>query len=87
MDRQFDAMPNGGRADEDDLDRLPRNSAAGRTEQGEGNGGNLIERLLAGPDDAELTPREMALLEAHLKQPISYRDSARETGNRQIGNQ
>jgi hypothetical protein len=31
----------------------------------------FIDRLLAGPDDAELTPRELALLEAHLKQPIS----------------
>jgi hypothetical protein len=30
------------------------------------NGGNLIERLLAGPDDAELTETELALLEAHL---------------------
>lgn len=34
-------------------------------------GGNLIERLLAGPDDVELNPREMALLAAHLRQPIS----------------
>jgi hypothetical protein len=31
---------------------------------------SFIDRLLAGPDDAELTPRELALLEAHLKQPI-----------------
>lgn len=28
--------------------------------------------MLAGPDDAELTPRELALLEAHLKQPIRF---------------
>lgn len=33
--------------------------------------GGLIERLIAGPDDAKLTPTELALLEAHLKQPIS----------------
>jgi hypothetical protein len=32
----------------------------------------IIERLLAGPDDVELSPREMALLEAHLRQPESY---------------
>ena len=35
------------------------------------NSGTLIERLLAGPDDTELTPTELALVEAHLKQPIS----------------
>lgn len=29
----------------------------------------LIDRLLAGPDHAELTPSELALLEAHLQQP------------------
>jgi hypothetical protein len=34
-------------------------------------GGDLIPRLLAGPDKIELTPSELALLEAHLKQPIS----------------
>jgi len=31
-----------------------------------GSGGNLIERLLAGPDDAELTARELAVLAAYL---------------------
>ncbi|TWU08902.1 hypothetical protein CA54_41410 [Symmachiella macrocystis] len=31
----------------------------------------LTDRLLAGPDDAELSPRELALLEAVLKQPVS----------------
>lgn len=40
--------------------------------------GDLIERLLAGPDDAELTPRELALLEAHLKQPLSLSTIQRE---------
>ena len=33
---------------------------------------SLIERLSAGPDDVELSPREMALLEAHLRQPVSF---------------
>jgi hypothetical protein len=33
---------------------------------------SLIERLLAGPDDVELSPRDMALLEAHLWQPVSF---------------
>jgi hypothetical protein len=32
----------------------------------------LIERLLDGPEDAELTPTEFALLDAHLQQPISF---------------
>ncbi len=32
---------------------------------------DFIGRLLAGPDDAELSPRELALLEAYLKQPVS----------------
>jgi hypothetical protein len=32
---------------------------------------SLIERLLAGPNDAELSARELALLEAHLRQPVS----------------
>src|SRR5262249_18889803 len=31
---------------------------------------SLIERLLAGLHDVELSPRELALLEAHLRQPI-----------------
>jgi hypothetical protein len=34
-------------------------------------GDDLIPRLLAGPDNTELTPSELALLEAHLKQPIA----------------
>jgi hypothetical protein len=38
----------------------------------------LIERLLAGPDDAELSPREMAMLEAHLAQPVSMATIQRE---------
>src|SRR5262249_32651563 len=33
---------------------------------------SLIERLLVGPDDMELSPRDMALLEAHLRQPVSF---------------
>jgi hypothetical protein len=33
---------------------------------------SLIERLLAGPDIVELSPRDMALLEAHLRQPVSF---------------
>jgi hypothetical protein len=33
---------------------------------------SMIERLLAGPDDVELSPRDMALLEAHLQQPVSW---------------
>jgi len=33
---------------------------------------SLIKRLLAGPDDVELSPREMAMLEAHLRQPVSF---------------
>ncbi|RIK79384.1 MAG: hypothetical protein DCC68_13350 [Planctomycetota bacterium] len=33
--------------------------------------GDLIEGLLAGPNDAELSDRELALLEAYLGQPIS----------------
>jgi hypothetical protein len=32
----------------------------------------IIERLLAGPDDVELLPRDLALLEAHLQQPVSF---------------
>lgn len=39
--------------------------------------GDLIERLLAGPDDAELSPRDLALLEANLRQP-SNRPTLRE---------
>lgn len=34
--------------------------------------GQFVERLLAGPADAELSPRDMALLEAHLQQPVSF---------------
>ena len=33
---------------------------------------SLVERLLAGPDDVELLPRELALLEAHLRQRVSF---------------
>ena len=36
------------------------------TKQSKGTTADFIERLLAGPDDTELTPRELALLEAHL---------------------
>jgi hypothetical protein len=32
----------------------------------------FIKRLLAGPDDVELSPRDMALLEAYLRQPVSF---------------
>lgn len=32
----------------------------------------LIERLLAGPDDAEISPHELAFLEAQLEQGISF---------------
>jgi hypothetical protein len=32
----------------------------------------FIKRLLAGPDDVELSLHEMALLEAHLRQPVSF---------------
>lgn len=34
--------------------------------------GGLIERLLSGPDDVELSSRDLALLEAHLRQPVSF---------------
>lgn len=33
--------------------------------------GGLIDSLIAGPDDIELSPRELALLEAYLKQTVS----------------
>jgi len=42
------------------------------------NGGDLIEQLLTGPDDAELSPRELAMLEAHLAQPVSMAAIQRE---------
>ncbi|MEN0109288.1 MAG: hypothetical protein AAF805_01065 [Planctomycetota bacterium] len=32
---------------------------------------DFVARLLAGPDDAELSPRDLARLEAHLSQPVS----------------
>jgi hypothetical protein len=32
----------------------------------------FIERVLAGPDGVELTPHELTLLEAHLRQPVSF---------------
>lgn len=35
-------------------------------------GGDFIERLLAGPDQVELTPTDLAMLEAHLQQPVSF---------------
>lgn len=38
----------------------------------------FTEQLLAGPDDAELTERELALLEAYLKQPVSRSQMQRE---------
>jgi len=42
-------------------------------------GGNLfIERLLADPEDAELTGRELARLKAYLKQPVSLAAFQRE---------
>ena len=34
--------------------------------------GDWIERLFAGPDAAELSAREMAMLEAYLMQPVSF---------------
>ncbi len=43
-----------------------------------GNSDHLIERLLSGPDDAELTLRELAFLDAYVKKAIPFR----ETGNR-----
>ena len=33
--------------------------------------GDLVARLLAGPDNIKLTPSELAMLEAYLKQPVS----------------
>ena len=42
------------------------------TPNDEGKSMGLIERLLVtGPDDAELTPKELAWLEAYLKQPAN----------------
>lgn len=44
----------------------------------------LIQRLLAGPDDTELSPRDLAFLEAYLEQPASLGQSqqdGREQGN------
>src|SRR6516162_9407091 len=31
-----------------------------------------MQSSLAGPDEVELSPRDMALLEAHLRQPVSF---------------
>lgn len=42
------------------------------------DGAGLIDRLLAGPEDADLSPREMALLEAYLKLPVSLAQMQRE---------
>jgi hypothetical protein len=39
---------------------------------------NFIRRLLDGPADVELSPREMALLEAYLRQPVSFATIQRE---------
>jgi hypothetical protein len=50
---------------------LEKEIAATRGSATVGVGNSLIERLLAGPNHAELTPTELALLEAHLQQPIS----------------
>lgn len=43
------------------------------------DGQDFIARLLVGPDDVELKPRELALLDAHLKQPISLAQMQSET--------
>jgi len=40
--------------------------------------GDFIERLLAGPIDPELSPRDLALLRAHLNQPVSLAQRRRE---------
>ena len=37
-----------------------------------------MERLLAGPDDAELSPRSLALLRTHLNQPVFLAQIQRE---------
>src|SRR5262249_2018009 len=42
------------------------------TNQGLADAGGFIERLFAGPDNVELSPHELALLEAHLRQPVSF---------------
>jgi len=44
--------------------------------------GDFIERLLAGPDDPELSPRDLALLRAHLNQPVSLAQSQREASGK-----
>lgn len=38
----------------------------------EGDNRKFIDRLLAGPADADLSARDLALLEAHLQQPVSF---------------
>jgi hypothetical protein len=38
----------------------------------------FIRRLLAGPNNVELSPSDMALLEAHLRQPVSFATIQRE---------
>ncbi len=45
-----------------------------------GNTAGLIEQLLVGPDDAELTPRELAFLEAHLANHPCIIDAAEWSG-------
>ncbi len=42
------------------------------------NVGNLIDRLIAGPDDVELSSEERASVEAYLKQPVSLSAIQRE---------
>ena len=71
----------GGRRSRDkftsDADTVASNG--GSTTQGtQDAAGGLIDRLIAGPDDAELSQREMAQLEAYLKQPVSLSKIQRE---------
>jgi hypothetical protein len=42
------------------------------TNQELADAGGFIERLLAGPEKVELSPHALALLEAHLRQPVSF---------------
>ncbi|MGA2032823.1 MAG: hypothetical protein ABSG68_11235 [Thermoguttaceae bacterium] len=66
MARQFDAIRAGAERVKAILTTCLTESA-----DSPGTAGDLIERLLAGPDDAELTPRELARLAAEVKQPSS----------------
>lgn len=45
---------------------------------------DFVKRLMAGPDDAELTLRELALLEAHLKQPATGKSETQGKRNKLI---